>query len=404
MTIFADDIAVFAENENNLQTLLDCIHKWCSQWRLKINPNKTNIVHFRKQSQEKTRFNFNIGGTQLEIKESYKYLGCILSETLDFTVTATALADSAGRALGSLINKYRMSDGLPFSVYEKLYYCCIVPIMDYNAGIWGYKSYPKCDTIQNRAIRTYLGVHRRASNLAIHGDVAWLEPSVRRKIEMLRIWARLVQMDDSRITKRVFLWDYNQPHGWCADIKKVFNSINLNNLYDSLSVGGFTTRSLLQFANSKLEDAGSNQWKEEILKQPKLRTYVQIKDQYTCENYVTMNMSRSLRSFIAQIRCGILPLHIETGRFRNLKPEERLCPVCDGPNNVETEFHFLFDCVAYMNHRLTFYNWIIKTHPNFISFNHAAKLKIMLSDKRVIQKSALFIQNCYLLRTNKLFL
>ena len=48
------------------------------------------------------------------------------------------------------------------------------------------------------------------------------------------------------------------------------------------------------------------------MNQPKLRTYVQIKDEYKCENYVSMNLSRSIRSYIAQIRCGALPLHIET--------------------------------------------------------------------------------------------
>ena len=59
-----------------------------------------------------------------------------------------------------------------------------------------------------------------------------------------------------------------------------------------------------------------------------------------------MNLSRSLRSYIAQIRCGVLPLHIETGRYRNLKVEERLCKVCDS-QSVENELHFIFDCEAY---------------------------------------------------------
>ena len=82
----------------------------------KINVSKTNTVHFRKQCQNRTQFQFKIGDNIIEIKETYTYLGCILSETLDFTVTATVLAESAGRALGSLINKYRAPDALPFSV------------------------------------------------------------------------------------------------------------------------------------------------------------------------------------------------------------------------------------------------------------------------------------------------
>ena len=186
------------------------------------------------------------------MKETYKYLGCILSETLDFTVTATALAESAGRALGSLINKYRAVGGLPFSVYEKLYHSCVVPIMDYSAGVWESKSYLKCNTIHNRATRAYLGVPNKSLNLAINGDVGWLEPDIWRKLETVRMWDRLVNMDDNRLTKRVFLWDYNQLHGWCSNMKNIFSNIGLINLHETISVDGFSTRSLLRFAETKL--------------------------------------------------------------------------------------------------------------------------------------------------------
>ena len=274
--------------------------------------------------------------------------------------------------------------------------------MDYCASVWGFKSYPKCNTVHNRAIRVYLGVHNKSSNLAIKGDVGWIDPDVRRKLEMIRMWDRLVKMDDNRLTKRVFLWDYNQQHGWCSDMKKIFSSIGLNNLYETISVDGFSTRSLLTFAETKFKSEQCNKWNTDILKQPKLRTYIQIKNEYKCENYVSMNLSRSIRSYIAQIRCDVLPLHIETGRYRNLKVEERLCKVCD-LKTVENELHFVFDCPTYSQLRLVYYNWIIKIYPDFLSLSQTEKLKVMLTEKRVIQKSGLFIQNCFLTRTSKLF-
>ena len=42
-----------------------------------------------------------------------------------------------------------------------------------------------------------------------------------------------------------------------------------------------------------------------------------------------LNLNRSERSILAQFRCGVLPLQIETGRFVGEKPEERLCTFCD---------------------------------------------------------------------------
>ncbi len=39
-------------------------------------------------------------------------------------------------------------------------------------------------------------------------------------------------------------------------------------------------------------------------------------------------LSKGSRSLIAQTRIGILPLHIKTGRFRNVKLENRTCQGC----------------------------------------------------------------------------
>ena len=76
--------------------------------------------------------------------------------------------------------------------------------------------------------------------------------------------------------------------------------------------------------------------------------------------------------------------------------------ICD-LKTVENELHFVFDCPTYSQLRLVYYNWIIKIYPDFLSLSQTEKLKVMLTDKRVIQKSGLFIQNCFLTRTSKLF-
>ncbi len=59
----------------------------------------------------------------------------------------------------------------------------------------------------------------------------------------------------------------------------------------------------------------------------------------------------------AQIRIGILPLHIETGRSRNVKVEERVCRVCKN-GDVENEFHFVCTCNAYTTLRNMMYDTI----------------------------------------------
>ena len=90
---------------------------------------------------------------------------------------------------------------------------------------------------------------------------------------------------------------------------------------------------------------------EEIKIKPKLRTYVKFKTDVHTEEYLLTYIGKCKRSLFSQLRCGILPLTVETGRFsikkdvetcqmRRLKPEERLYPFCNN-NNVEDEIHFV---------------------------------------------------------------
>ncbi len=60
---------------------------------------------------------------------------------------------------------------------------------------------------------------------------------------------------------------------------------------------------------------------------------------------------------LSQIRFGILPLHIETGRFRGTELEERACQICNS-QSIEDEFHFILICNEYDELRINLFNSI----------------------------------------------
>ena len=53
---------------------------------------------------------------------------------------------------------------------------------------------------------------------------------------------------------------------------------------------------------------------------------------------------------LAQFRCGILPLRIETGRYTGEQIQDRKCRLCD-QSSVEDECHFVLHCQLYENQR-----------------------------------------------------
>lgn len=89
------------------------------------------------------------------------------------------------------------------------------------------------------------------------------------------------------------------------------------------------------------------QWKVAIWKKPKLRNYVQSKNEYSTESYVSFNLKKGQRSLCAQLRAGVLPLAVEVGRYNGIPEEEPLCVVLCGLGVVEDEFHFVFHCPLY---------------------------------------------------------
>ena len=76
------------------------------------------------------------------------------------------------------------------------------------------------------------------------------------------------------------------------------------------------------------------------------------------------------------MRMGILPLHVETGRFTNKKIFERVCTLCN-KNKVEDELHFLFSCSFYRKERLDFFNSV---NVNGLTYSRAENFKLLCKE------------------------
>lgn len=393
LLLYADDIVLLAENEANLQKMLDYLHDYCFKNRLTVNMTKSEIVHFRHKNKNRTNFAFKLGEKIVKYTEVYRYLGIHLNEHLDFCEAEKVLAESSGRALSSIINKFKNLGNIGYRTFTKLYESGVVPIMDYGSEVWGKDCSSNGTKTQNRAIRYFLGVHRFAPIAAINGDMGWDSCNIRRLIRMIRLWNRLLDVPNTRLVKRIFLADCNAnvPNTWAHEIKDIFRLIDCNLSYDSLLYVN------VDFARKKLSHIENNQWSNTVESKPKLRTYKLFKHNYGTEDYVLDNLSRSERSFLAQLRCGILPLRIETGRFSRLELEQRICQLCNS-NLIESEEHFIFSCSFYTEFRNQYYDMLRNLDSNFnINLEVKEKWKIIMN-RTCVKTTSKFITKCYLKR------
>ena len=143
---------LLAENECDMQLMLNTLNEWCKKWRMVINYEKTQIIHFRPKRKLLTTNEFKLGNAILKFVSSYRYLGCTINENLDRSVTGNILAQGASKALGKLLSKFYLNKGLGFKTFTKIFDSCICPVLDYCSGVWGFNQNDNIDKIQFRAM------------------------------------------------------------------------------------------------------------------------------------------------------------------------------------------------------------------------------------------------------------
>jgi len=122
------------------------------------------------------------------------------------------------------------------NTYSKLYETGVIPILDFGSGIWGYSRNNHSETIQNKAIIYYLGIHNFTPVSALYGEMGLLNCKYRKQLNILRFWNCLNKMNPERLTKDMFLNEFNSDThrtNWTNEIKNIFYKFDLRDVYHS---------------------------------------------------------------------------------------------------------------------------------------------------------------------------
>ncbi len=402
--LYADDICLLSENEEDMQHMINELEKWCQKWDMKVNTDKTMIVHFRPQSCDRTDKVFRYGADEICIVPRYKYLGLVLDEHLNYHITAQMVAKSACRALGILIAKCKASGGMPYNVYTKLYDSLVQPIISYGAAIWGTTEYACIKSVQYKASRFYLGVGKYTPNTAVQGEMAWPFPQQRVGICITRAWCRFMNMAEHRLNKFIFDWSNSRNlKNWNHRVRNLYRNLEMDHLCQKEHT--VNSAAVLDYMNSVLGEYHEQKWWQDMNRQNalrgqgrnKLRTYQKFKKKYEVESYLTKTMQFKYRCSFAKFRCGVAPLRIETGRYENLQEEERICSVCT-MGEVESEFHAIMRCPLYTEYRDELFNEASIYNDSFLQLNDNDKFIYLFSTPEICFYTA---KTCYFILTSR---
>uniref|UniRef100_A0A2S2PX53 Putative RNA-directed DNA polymerase n=2 Tax=Sipha flava TaxID=143950 RepID=A0A2S2PX53_9HEMI len=173
---YADDTAILSSNKNPtvafnaLQNHLDLIDNWSSNWKIKINADKS--VHVPFTLNKKNLPTPTLHEIPIPSSSQVKYLGIILDKRL----TSGPHLKNKRKSLNSRLHLLRpiLKSKLPLHNKLILYKAMLRPIWSYGAQIWGCAKPPQLETIeafQSISLHTITSAPWYISNHTLHKDL-----------------------------------------------------------------------------------------------------------------------------------------------------------------------------------------------------------------------------------------
>ena len=358
--MYADDIAVLSTTKAGMQHKLDLLNAYCKEWALAINPNKTKVVVFSKCDPKVPMF-FKCGDHTIATTDQYKYLGIIFHKSGNFHTAQEHLAQQARKATFSVKRAFKGVNENP-SVITKLFDSLISPIATYGAEVWlpysikipnGQKNLDKtfeqmlggalkCESLHIQFCKHLIGVHKKAMNLPILGELGRFPISLKSFCLVIQFWLHITCADDNSYLSRIYKCLSQEPSGasaWLTFVENVLNVSGYRHVWANQTT--FSISSLKYSLLRQLQDRYKTFWKNKKKEYSRLLYYNAITAEYGFQPYLTYIINRRHRYALTRLRVSAHDLEIERGRFSGQERSERRCTTC---GVLEDELHFLDAC------------------------------------------------------------
>jgi hypothetical protein len=410
--MFADDVVLVSETAEGMQKSLDKLDAYCKNWLLKVNYEKTKIMIFNKAG-KRIKENFTLDNTPLECTDSYTYLGLVFVPSGTFTAAIETLCKKASKAMFKLrhsIHQLNTSPKLSLYLYDTL----VRPIYMYGSEVWGpfmntterafditgdrYNLFDKnsFEKLDLKFCRGILGVHKKASNAAVRGELGRYPAIIQIIRHTLKNWIRIT----TDINKDTILYDTylsniemkrNTEKCWWSKLSWLIEStLGLAHLLENQ--GARTgNKNKIDRATSNMKKIFEFQWHNELNKhnttqnrKNKLKTYHLFKKDFKYEKYLDLQSRFGNRRLITKFRISAHRLEIETGRYNSRKSNksrvdenERICKLCN-LNEVENEIHVLLKCPKYDPERKSMVDRMETIYPIFAALDPEGKFQFLM--------------------------
>lgn len=228
--LYADDTVILAEIEKGMQDALNIFQSYCKLWKLQVNVNKTKVMIFCKRK-AKHKYKFTFQDAELEIVDTYTYLGVVFKYNGSFIETKKKLVDQSQKSLFCIYKLIR-NEYIPIDILLKMFDSMIEPILLYGSEVWGFENVKIIEQIHLKFCKRILKVRNSTPNFMVYGELCTFPLEIRIKLRMISFWVKLVQNEKklSSILYRLMLSlriNYDYDFKWIRYVESIFNETGI---------------------------------------------------------------------------------------------------------------------------------------------------------------------------------
>lgn len=379
LLLYADDTVIFSNDQENFQKCLDNFYEYCIIWKLNINFDKTKIVIFNSKS--KNNFTFKIGTSDIQVVDSYKYLGVILSKSGSFLNARKHIAEQARKAMHLLFMRANNLE-LPLDLQVKLFDNTVLPILTYGSEVWGYETIDLIERIHTEFLRRITRSRKSTPKYILYAELGRYPIEITIKQRMINYWVRLLKGKISKLSYNMYLFILHSNHvysKWIYHIQSILNSIGRPDIWFRQSDQIPST--LGKLVKQILQDQHLQTWNSQLDTSSKARNYSLFKVDICCEKYISI-LSGSMLFTMLKFRTANHKLPVEVGRWNNTELTDRKCNLCQ-LNDIGDEFHYLLVCPFFNNERKLYVSQYYYRSPNIIKFKELLQTQSEMKLKRL---------------------
>ena len=361
MLMFADDIALLSDTVPGLQNQLNVLQRVSDCLGLVVNAEKTKVVIYRMGGHVAKHEKWFLGNERLEIVNSYRYLGMMLSTKLSSTSAHTELVHRAKAGMIQIVKSLRRICSVNPLVFFKLFDTRIQPMLLYSSEVWGLND---CQTIENvhiTGMKMFCNVSTKTPNIMLYGDCGRYPLSIGASVRVAKYWCKLLKMEQNRYPAKVYkmmLNDIENGNNWAFKLREFLIKYNFENVWLAQEVQN--EHGFIKELKKALVDNYSENWMSQLHMSDRYILYRQIKQQLALEKYLMFLDKKIFRDVFIKFRMGVSELYIHKYRFSRDHPSFT-CPSCR--EEEEDDKHFLLECPAYEDLRSRYIRYAITPAP-----------------------------------------